>query len=54
MTKMSKALTDVVSISGDSKDIKSLLKIMKFVKYKLNKKAVLNKKTPYQTACLVG
>ena len=29
MTKMSKALTDVVSISGDSKDIKSLLKIMK-------------------------
>ena len=29
MTKMSKALTDVLSISGDSKDIKSLLKIMK-------------------------
>lgn len=29
MTKMSKALTDVVSISGESNDIKALLKIMK-------------------------
>lgn len=29
MTKMSKALTDVVSVSGDSKAIKALLKIMK-------------------------
>ena len=29
MTKMSKALTDVVSVSGDSKAIKALLKVMK-------------------------